>query len=194
MHVLSDAEREAVYPHQMRVATAEDGFGTEADSDADWEDYRRNPYAVWDTYILAWGEDGGETVGAGDATPQGGDTVLDRLPTRLHAEENYSYSRGYLYEDGWAWKLFPESTAQGEYQISASLAPPIAGTQFRMRLGFDATRNQPGPPTSPGRLTPSRRRPASDSRRSGRRSGAGPGRSCRPRPRGTGGGFARPPD
>ncbi|MCP4548955.1 MAG: hypothetical protein GY835_21075 [bacterium] len=122
-----------------------DCFRSTFDPTADWTEYYRSFYAVWDTYFLSWGTDPGSTVGNGDAEPQVGDSVLDRLPVRLHKENNFAYSPSQLLEDGWAWSVYNKSMEQGFTADPVSLQKPAAGSDLRMRIGFDAIKDSSHP-------------------------------------------------
>ena len=117
-----------------------DGWASESDPGAGWEEYHRNFYSSWATYFLTWGEGPGARVGEVAAAPTGGDPVLATLPARVHVENNFEYSNQYLHEDGWAWHYFFPSTNPEQFGDSFPLLFPDGGAEFRLRVGYDAPR------------------------------------------------------
>ena len=117
-----------------------DGFEDEFRAGADFESYRRNAFANQATYHLTWGGDDGLRVQQADASPQGDETLLTTLPTRIHREENREYSSQYLYEDGWAWHYFYDVPGAASFVENFSLDAPASGEPARLKLGFDAPR------------------------------------------------------
>ncbi len=130
-----------------------DGFLDEFEAGADFGAYRRHPFSNWGSYYLTWGGDPGLRVESIDGTPQGGETALSTLPARIHFEKNRTYSSKSLYEDGWAWEEFFNTSNPEILDQEFVMAAAAAGETVRMRIGYDAPIIDSGPHHVEGYLT-----------------------------------------